>query len=268
MTEQSQTTKQPALDQRNAAFWDELCGSQMARSLGITDASPESLRRFDEAYLGHYPYLPQYLDHPLRDAEVLEIGLGYGTLSGQLMERGARYHGLDIAAGPVQMVRDRWRRTGGEGAETRVIQGSVLELPWPDARFDYVFTIGCLHHTGDLPRAVSEVRRVLRPGGTAVVMLYNLHSYRQLVKVRIPELRSRRRSRDQVAAMYDTNEAGDAAPHTDYVSARQVRELFAGFSSVDIDRRNFDNLKYVRRARLLGTVDRLLGLDLYITARR
>ncbi len=74
------------LDERNAAFWDELCGSQMARALGITDASPESLRRFDEAYLGHYPYLQQYLDHPLRDTEVLEIGLGYGTLSGQLMD--------------------------------------------------------------------------------------------------------------------------------------------------------------------------------------
>ena len=257
-----------ALDERNAAFWDELCGSAMARSLGITDASPASLERFDREYLSHYPYLPQYLDHPLRDAEVLEIGLGYGTLSEQLMQRGASYHGLDIAEGPVNMVRDRWRRTGGQDAESRVLQGSVLELPFADEHFDYVFTIGCLHHTGDLPRAVHEVERVLKRGGTAVVMLYNLHSYRQLVKVRIPELRSRARSRDQVAALYDTNTAGDAAPHTDYVSADQVRRLFAGFSDVRIDRRNFDNTRFVSRERLLGTIDRLLGLDLYITARR
>ena len=34
-----------ALDERNATFWDELCGSSLARSLGITDASPESLER-------------------------------------------------------------------------------------------------------------------------------------------------------------------------------------------------------------------------------
>ena len=54
-----------ALDDRNAAFWDELCGSSLARSIGITDASAESLARFDAAYMGHYPYLPQYLDHPL-----------------------------------------------------------------------------------------------------------------------------------------------------------------------------------------------------------
>jgi SAM-dependent methyltransferase len=263
-----QVHAQPALDERNAAFWDELCGSAMARSLGITDASPESLQRFDEEYLSHYPYLPQYLDHPLEGAEVLEIGLGYGTLSAQLMARGASYHGLDIAAGPVEMVRDRWRRSGGENAERRVVQGSVLELPFPDATFDYVFSIGCLHHTGNLPLAIDRVRRALKPGGTAVVMLYNLHSYRQLVKVRLPELLQRARSRDQVAGLYDTNAAGDAAPHTDYVSADQVRRLFAGFASVEIDRRNFDNLRYVRRERLLGTVDRLLGLDLYITARR
>jgi SAM-dependent methyltransferase len=268
MTDRTHQTSQPALDQRNAAFWDELCGSAMARSLGITDASPESLRRFDEEYLSHYPYLLRYLDHPLDGAQVLEIGLGYGTLSGQLMARGASYHGLDIAEGPVMMVRDRWRRNGGADAETRVVQGSVLELPFPDVTFDYVYTIGCLHHTGDLPRALQQVRRVLKPGGTAVVMLYNLHSYRRLVKVRLPELRNRARSRDQVAAMYDTNAAGDAAPHTDYVSAAQVRRLFAGFSSVSVDRRNFDNLLLIRRERLLGTVDRLLGLDLYITARR
>jgi ubiquinone/menaquinone biosynthesis C-methylase UbiE len=208
------------------------------------------------------------LDLPLAGTEVLEIGLGYGTLSGELMTRGASYHGLDIAAGPVEMVRHRWRLADGKDAEARIVQGSVLELPFADARFDYVFTIGCLHHTGDLPRAVREVERVLKPGGTAVVMLYNLHSYRRLVKVRLPALVSRARSRDQVAALYDTNAAGQAAPHTDYVSADQVRRLFAGFSSVTIDRRNFDNLRFVRRERLLGTLDRLLGLDLYITARR
>src|SRR4051812_21685656 len=39
----------------NARFWDELCGSALARSLGIADASRESLSRFDRAYLDLYP---------------------------------------------------------------------------------------------------------------------------------------------------------------------------------------------------------------------
>lgn len=267
MTDQAQHV-QPALDGRNAAFWDELCGSSLARSLGVEDASAGSLRRFDAAYLGRYPYLPRYLDHPLVGAEVLEIGLGYGTLSSELMGRGASYHGLDIAQEPVEMVRHRWRLAGGDGAEQRVVRGSALELPFADARFDYVFTIGCLHHTGDLPRAVQQARRVLRPGGTAVVMLYNAYSFRRLVKVGLPARLRRRRTTVEVAALYDTNAAGEAAPHTDYVSPFQVRRLFADFSSLEIDRRNFDSLPYVSRQRLLGTLDRVLGLDLYITARR
>jgi SAM-dependent methyltransferase len=259
---------QGSIDAGNARFWDELCGSSLARQLGIADASPESLRRFDDAYMSHYPYLEGYLDHPLDGADVLEIGLGYGTLSSQLMARGADYNGLDIAAGPVEMVRHRWRTTGRGDAERRIQQGSALDLPFPDARFDYVFTIGCLHHTGNLPRAVGELRRVLRPGGTAVVMLYNAYSFRRLVKVGLPARLRRRLSAERVAALYDTNAAGEAAPHTDYVSPYQVRRLFAGFASVTIDRRNFQGLRYVGRDPLLGTVDRVLGLDLYITASR
>jgi hypothetical protein len=52
------------------------------------------------------------------------------------------------------------------------------------------------------------------------------------------------------------------------VSAGDAKRLFGAFNSVSIERRNFDSLPYVPRERLLGNVDRLLGLDLYITATR
>ena len=261
-------TAQADLDVRNARFWDELCGSVMARRLGITDASAESLARFDAAYFGRYPYLEQYLPARLDGETVLEVGLGYGALASALVRRGADYHGVDIAPGPVRMVRHRIGLAGVESAERRIRQGSALELPHPDARFDRVYTIGCLHHTGDIPRAVDEVRRVLRPGGTAVVMLYHSHSLRRFVKVTLPALLRRRRSEDQVAAMYDTNRAGEAAPLVEYVSRRDVRRLFRAFSEVRIDVRNFDDTRFIKRRWMLGTVDRLLGVDLYVTAVR
>ena len=254
---------QGAIDAGNARFWDELCGSALARRLGIEDASAGSLRRFDDEYLGLYPYLERYLDGPsLAGRQVLEVGLGYGTLSGRLAELGAELSGLDIAAGPVEMVRHRLRLMG-RPADERIVRGSALQMPFADASFDRVYSIGCLHHTGDLPRAVAEVHRVLRPGGRAVVMLYNRHSFRFLVRNLL-----RRRSGEQLRADYDSNAAGEAAPHTDYVTARQARALFGRFARVRIDRRNFDNLPYVPRRHLLGNVDRLLGLDLYIVADR
>ena len=206
---------QASIDQQNRAFWDELCGTGLATSLGITEITPSSVAQFDEAYMAYYPYLSRYLDDlPVESRKVLEIGLGFGTVGQILAQRGARYHGADIAAGPVAMMRDRLRWLGrpDEGA---IVQASALELPWPEGTFDVFVSIGCLHHTGDLPRAVSEVHRVLAPGGTAFVMLYNAHSFRRLIvapRERLRAARARRSSDERVRAMYDANTAGDAAP--------------------------------------------------------
>lgn len=186
----------------------------------------------------------------------------------ELTTRGASCQGLDIAPGPVDILSHRWRLAGGDDAEQRIVRGSVLGLPSASARFDYVFTIGGLHHTGNLPRAVVQVRRVLRPGGTVVVMLYTLVPATRQRRPSGAAAAPRRAPPFDVAALYDTNAARDAAPYTDYASPSKIRRLFAGFSSLEIDRRNFDSLPYVPRRLLLGTLDRVFGLDLYITARR
>ena len=52
---------QSEIDIRNARFWNELCGSSLARSLGIKEVSIESLQQFDLAYLGLYPYQSQHV---------------------------------------------------------------------------------------------------------------------------------------------------------------------------------------------------------------
>lgn len=72
---------------------------------------------------------------------------------------------------------------------------------------------------------------------------------------------------------YDSNLAGDAAPHTDFVSRSDVRRrLFGRFSSVHVDIQNFDGYVLfngrvvIPREKLLGNIARLLGTDLYIVA--
>jgi SAM-dependent methyltransferase len=265
------------VSQRNAEFWDELCGSQLARAVGIRDASPAELARFDAAYLDMYPYLLGYFP-PARveGRRVLDIGLGYGTLAEALARRGADYHGLDIAAGPVAMARERLARVPGARPE-QIQQGSALALPFPDASFDLVAAIGCLHHTGDLFGAIQEVRRVLRPGGEVVLMVYNRRSLRRLVAAPLALVRHRghRASAEEaVRFMYDPTAGGAAAPHTDFVTAGELRGLLYGFRDVRVERRNIDGLPSERvgqssRSALMAVrADRLLGLDLYATARR
>ena len=97
----SQMSGESALDDRNAAFWDELCGTNLARDIGVHDASEESLARFDEAYFSLYPYLLGYVPgDAFAGKTTLEIGLGYGTLGEHLARLGTDYHGLDLAPGP------------------------------------------------------------------------------------------------------------------------------------------------------------------------
>ena len=57
----SSVNTQAQVDVNNASFWSELCGTRLAREVGVTDASPESLARFDRAYMDFYPYLERYL---------------------------------------------------------------------------------------------------------------------------------------------------------------------------------------------------------------
>jgi SAM-dependent methyltransferase len=268
---------QPRTDEQNAEFWDELCGTGLATQMGLPDTSPASLATFDEAYFGLYPYLRPYLLEPIGGRNrTLEIGLGYGTVSQALAEAGHDLRAIDIAPMPVAIVRQRLTSLGFADAAERAVVGSALELPYEDGRFDYVYAIGSLHHTGNLAGAVAEVQRVLAPGGIAVVMVYNRHSLRQL-RLTLQERRSAllRRSLDDEAARraaYDVNAAGEAAPVTEFISAQRVRHLFGGFADVRIDRRNTYGLTLrgrtlIPRERLLDNVARVAGTDLYVIAR-
>ena len=169
---------QDSIDSANQSFWDELCGSELARSLGIADASPEELDRFDAAYMAFYPYLWPYLA-TADGARVLEIGTGLRDGRPHSARPRDDYTGLDIAPGPVSMTELSLRRFGQP--ETQAVQGSALALPFEPASFDQVIAIGSLHHTGDLRKALDEVHRVLKDGGRASVMVYNAHSLNRLV---------------------------------------------------------------------------------------
>jgi len=265
---------------RNAAFWSELCGTQLARSIGVTDDSPQSLKRFDDWYFSFYPYLFEHIPFAaMQGKDVLEVGLGYGTVSQRIAESGARYSGLDIAPGPVHMANHRLRQSGLPGAAQ---VGSILEAPFADASFDLVVAIGCLHHTGDLRRATDECRRLLRPGGKLVFMVYYAYSYRRLVQAprhtlgyALRELAGYRgvvgASSERERAAYDASTSGEGAPHTDWISKRSLRSLCRDFSAFECRTENIDNgvpFRWSRpRAELLKTpIPRWIGLDLYATA--
>ena len=263
--------RQPAVDRKNSAFWNELCGTGTAKALGVTDRSAESLERFDRWYFDFYPYLQDHIPFAdLAGKDVLEVGLGYGTVASALMKGGARYHGLDIADGPVEMASYR-ADLQGFGAAIR--QGSILDCPYDDDSFDYVVSIGCLHHTGDLARAIDEVHRVIKPGGGATIMVYHALSYRQwmhrpLASLSLALTRDNRRPPLRIAEKkaLDINAAGEAAPETAFVTKRQLQHLCGKFENIDIRQEHIHAellFKRVPRSIALKLFGPWLGLNLY-----
>src|SRR5262245_27671500 len=103
-----------------------------------------------------------------RQARVLDLCCGSGDLCFLAEELGARsVVGVDFTLPMLEVARRR-RRAGNR--TSRFIEADALKLPFPDGAFD-VLTIGYgLRNVADIPAALCEMRRVLAPGGRAVVL--------------------------------------------------------------------------------------------------
>ena len=100
-------------------------------------------------------------------AKLLEIGLGEGADSEQIIRRGARWSGLDLTAESVARLHTRLQLRRLPYDELK--QGSALAIPYPDNAFDKVFSHGVLHHIPDVRLAEREIARVLKPGGELIM---------------------------------------------------------------------------------------------------
>lgn len=269
---------QSSLDQANRRFWEEPCGSGLARSMGLADLSASELARFDEQYYSFYPWLTNFINAScLSGRKVLEIGPGFGTVAASLIDSGSNYTALDVADAPLRLIHHR-AALMNHTAET--VTGSILSAPFQPSSFDAIVAIGCLHHTGHLPRAVAAIYNLLRPGGIVKVMVYHRFSLRRLVQNPGVWLRDRlidhpsfTNADESLRKRYDHNEAMDAAPATCFSSRRDLTRLFSGFRQVEICQRNCVNLIWrkkilLRREQLFSTLGKFMGLDLYLTARK
>lgn len=102
---------------------------------------------------------------PERLGRVLDVGCGPGVMVAAVLARGGRFDGLDLSP---EMVREAHARFGSQ-PDVQVRQGKVEAIDAPDATFDQVLCMGVLEYQATPDRALSEIARVLRPGGIAIV---------------------------------------------------------------------------------------------------
>jgi 2-polyprenyl-3-methyl-5-hydroxy-6-metoxy-1,4-benzoquinol methylase len=103
------------------------------------------------------------LDHVRAGERVLDVGCGDGTLAGELAAMGAEVVGIDVAEEPLRRARERH-----PGLELALVDG---EGPWElaDGSFDVVWAGEVIEHVADTAAWLSEVRRVLRSGGSLLL---------------------------------------------------------------------------------------------------
>ncbi len=208
-------------------------------------------------------------------ARLLEIGCGMGTDILQFARGGARCTGIDLTPRSIEITRHRFALYDVPG-DFMIADGE--HLPFADAGFDVVYSNGVLHHTPDTARAIREVHRVLRPGGTAKVMLYHRHSlnywgemilHRGLLRGEI----LRGYSPEEIMSRYVEYSEHGGRPLVKVYSRREARALFAPFSEISVEveqmiRQELSLFAPLIPESLFCRLRRRLGWNVIITAKK
>jgi len=157
---------------------------------------------------------------------VLDVGSGNGYVLSRYAEAGAQVYGVDLTQAAIDLCRRRFQLLGRKGSFT---VGSAECLPFPSESFDCVCSMGVLHHTPDTERAVSEVRRVLRPGGRVILMFYHRNSVQYRVKFPLVKMFKGKSMQESV------NEVdGVGNPKGDVYSRRELAALLKDFTDLNL----------------------------------
>jgi len=162
-------------------FWNtHPCGEEVVG--GIKDDYEDFFNRYDEFRYKQEKHILKCLDSiDFKDKRVLEVGLGLGADSEQIIRRGAIWSGIDLTPESVDRVAKRLSLRKLPYQHLQV--SDVCELPFDNDSFDIVFCYGILHFVSEIHRAQSEICRVLKPNGLLVAILYAKYSLNYLVSI-------------------------------------------------------------------------------------
>jgi SAM-dependent methyltransferase len=163
-----------------------------------------------------------------RGKTVLDVGCGNGYVLSRYAHYGADVHGVDITQTALRLSRRRFEGWGLPG-EFRLTDGD--HLSYPDGYFDIVCSMGVLHHIEDPRPMLAEIRRVLRPGGEFIMMLYHRNSWKYRVLLPLRRLLDpayRGKSLQQALNMND----GPNCPLARVYGRREVCALLYDFADI------------------------------------
>ena len=170
---------------------------------------------FDDIYKYHFGkqnYLPKVIDYKsFANKKILGMGCGIGVDLLRFAKNKAIVTGVDFAENQIKLAKKNFA--------SHKLKGTFLvmdaeNLKFKDNTFDVVFAHGILQYTPNPKKMVSEIYRILKPGGKALVAVYHTHSWLNFV-----------------SKLTGTPLEHQHAPVFRTFSFNEVKELFNKFSS-------------------------------------
>ena len=251
------------------------CGAEYDRAHEL--GTREFFDRVEQHRYSEYaPWMPRVMAFDqFRGARLLEIGCGMGTDLLQFARGGARCIGIDLTPRSVEITRHRFALYNLNGA-FMIADGE--HLPFATETFDVVYSNGVLHHTPNTAGAIREVHRVLRPGGTAKIMLYHRHSLNYWFEIILRRgllggefLRGR--SAEEIMSRVIEFSDHEARPLVKVYSRKQARALFEQFREITVEveqltRQELRVFSSVVSEQRLQRLSNRIGWNVVITAKK
>lgn len=198
---------------QNRAWWEKNpMRYDSGSAIGHTEFTPEFYEEIDRRFFASAErYLPSR-QRPfdalipfdtLPSLDVLEIGVGNGSHAALLARHAKSFNGIDLTDYAVRSTTERLRHAGLSG---RVQQMDAERMTFPDASFDFIWTWGVIHHSSNTRAILEQMRRVLRPGGKAMVMVYHRSMWDYYVRLGV--LRRIRYGWNSAGSLHDIVQLG------------------------------------------------------------
>lgn len=225
--------KQKARDQ----WSQDPCGAESDR-----DSEFCTRQYFDEVervrYQEYAPWMPELMGfNEFAGARLLEVGCGMGTDLLQFARGGAVCTGIDLTPRSIAITRQRFALYE---QRADLLIGDGERLPFANETLDVVYSNGVLHHTPDTAGAIRELHRLLKPGGTAKVMIYHKNSLNYWGEMMLHRgvLRGellRGRSPEEIMSTWVEYSEHGGRPLVKAYTREQAHELFREFREIRIE---------------------------------
>lgn len=164
--------------ERNRIWWETLPMTYSGwEEKDRVPSTPEDFVKIERVFLDGNPWLRDNFEfNAFKEKQVLEIGVGSGCAACLFAKGGADVTGIDITRQSIGLASKNAHTQGLTNIKFQ--QMDAEHMTFPDNSFDHVFSWGVLHHSQNTEAALAHVGRVLKPGGTGLMMVYHAGSIR------------------------------------------------------------------------------------------